>query len=171
MWRLTFAGRTVHLPDAKGLRDLHCLLGRPGRDVPALQLLHPGDQEIAVAGALGADHVLDDEAKARYRRHLRLLEAEIERAAARGDDRRAAALDRERDAVVAELRRATGLAGRPRRLGDAHERARKNVTDRIRNSLRRMDAHHPELAAHLRETVSTGAMCRSTPGRDIDWRL
>ncbi|UIX32499.1 ATP-binding protein [Streptomyces sp. GQFP] len=171
VWRLTFGDRTVHLPDAKGLRDLHCLLGRPDREVPALQLLSPGDDETAAAGSMGADHVLDDEARARYRRHLDMLEAETDRAAARGDDRRAAALDRERAAVVGELRRAAGLAGRPRRLGDASERARKNVTGRIKDTLRRMDAHHPELAAHLRETVSTGVMCRYAPGREIRWRL
>ncbi|MFC6090965.1 ATP-binding protein [Saccharothrix lopnurensis] len=153
VWSLTFGGVTVRVPDSKGLRDLHVLLSSPGEPVPAMTLLAPG----AVAFArLGSDPVLDDEAKARYRRRLALLDEEIDRAP---DDERAAALDRERAALLEELRAAAGLAGRTRRLGDEVERARKTVTARIRDALRKLDARHPGLAAHLRETVSTGATC------------
>ncbi|HYN95342.1 MAG TPA: AAA family ATPase, partial [Pilimelia sp.] len=35
VWLVEFGGRTAHVPDAKGLRDLHVLLGRPGTDVAA----------------------------------------------------------------------------------------------------------------------------------------
>ncbi|MFC7586225.1 hypothetical protein ACFQYP_22620 [Nonomuraea antimicrobica] len=31
VWTLTFGGRSVHLPDSKGLADLRMLIGRPGR--------------------------------------------------------------------------------------------------------------------------------------------
>ncbi|MGA5406797.1 ATP-binding protein [Streptomyces lavendulocolor] len=172
VWRLTYEGRTVHLPDSKGLGDLHFLLRHPGQDVPAVRLLAPGSEALAVAaGALGGDPVLDDEAKARYRRRLDRLDEEIDRAVVLGDDERAAAYDREREALLAELRSAVGLAGRSRRLGDETERARKNVTARIRDALRRIDAHHPELAAHLRSAVSTGGSCRYAPERRVAWRL
>ncbi|MFE5393003.1 ATP-binding protein [Streptomyces sp. NPDC056568] len=171
VWRLTFEGRTVHLPDAKGLRDLHVLLGLPGQDVAAVRLLNPDDDSVATAHGLGADEVLDEEARRRYRRHLERLETEIDRAVERGDDVRAAAYDRERAALLDELRRHAGLAGRPRRLGDPRERARKNVTARIRDTLRRLDEQHPTLAAHLRRTISTGTMCRYSPDQDIRWHL
>ncbi|MFI9152520.1 ATP-binding protein [Streptomyces sp. NPDC053367] len=171
VWRLTYEGLTVHLPDAKGLRDLHLLLSLPGQDIAAVHLLNPHDDSVATAHGLGADEVLDEEARRRYRRHLERLETEIERAVERGDDARAAAYDRERAALLDELRRHAGLAGRPRRLGDPRERARKNVTARIRDTLRRLDEQHPALAAHLRRAVSTGTMCRYTPDRDIHWHL
>ncbi|MEO3974452.1 AAA family ATPase [Streptomyces sp. CAU 1734] len=172
VWRLVFAGRTAHLPDAKGLRDLHALLGQPGREIPAVRLLSPEGGELAsAAGAFGGDPVLDDEARTRYRRRLDLLDGEIDRAAAAGDERRAAAYDRERRELIAELRRAAGLGGRPRRLGDETQRARKNVTGRIRDALRRMADHHPELAAHLRSSVSTGTACCYRPDGEIRWRL
>lgn len=172
VWRLRFAGRTVHVPDAKGLADLHTLLGRPGQDVPATRLLYPDSAPMAAAAAaLGSDAVLDDEAKSRYRRRLDVLDDEIDRAAASGDDRTAAAYDREREALLTELRNAAGLAGRPRRLGDETDRARKNVTARIRDSLRRLAPHHPELAAHLQASVSTGALCRYAPADETRWRL
>ncbi|MGK5533196.1 ATPase, partial [Streptomyces sp. URMC 129] len=159
VWTLGYAGRTVHMPDAKGLRDLHLLLGNAGADIPAVRLLSPEGVQ-----RLGGDPVLDDEAKSRYRKHLEMLDAEIDRAAETGDDERAAELDRERAALLDELRAAAGLGGRGRRLGDEAERARKTVTARIRDTLRRLDRRHPELAAHLRATVTTGAMCAYRPG-------
>ncbi|GII56684.1 helix-turn-helix transcriptional regulator [Planotetraspora thailandica] len=171
VWSLGFAGRTVHLPDAKGLRDLHQLLSHPGADLPAVRLLDPEAGPLLVAARrLGADPVLDEEAKAGYRSRLDRLDEEIDRAARLGDDRKAAELDREREALLAELRSAAGLGGRDRRLGDESERARKTVSARIRDALRRLDRVHPELAAHLRAAVSTGTTCRYEPGQEISWR-
>ncbi|QFY13550.1 AAA family ATPase [Nonomuraea phyllanthi] len=172
VWSLTFAGRTAHMPDAKGLRDLHTLLGRPGDDVPAVRLLDPEGGELVVAARrMGGDAVLDEEAKTRYHRRLAQLDEEIDRAVELGDDRRAAEFDRERAALLEELRTAAGLGGRTRRLGDEAERARKTVTARIRDTLCKLDHAHPELAAHLRATVSTGSTCRYQPADAITWRL
>jgi hypothetical protein len=172
VWVLTFQGHSVHVPDAKGLRDLHQLLSQPGTDIPAVVLLDPeGGAVVVAARRMGGDPVLDDEAKAQYKRRLAELDEEIDRAAERGDDRRAAAADAERQALLDELRRAAGLAGRTRRLGDEAERARKTVTARIRDTLRRLDDSHPGLAAHLRATVSTGITCRYQPTEPTPWRL
>ncbi|MEW2066874.1 AAA family ATPase [Streptomyces sp. NPDC007346] len=172
VWQLRWDGRTVHVPDAKGLRDLHSLLGLPGADVPAVRLLAPeGGAELVAAGQLGGEPVLDEEAKRRYKEHLARLDAEIDRAAARDDTRQVEAYDRERQALLDQLRTAAGLGGRSRRLGDQTERARKTVTARIRDTLRKLDSLHPELAAHLRESVTTGTTCAYRPGRTPDWRL
>ncbi|MFI6321694.1 ATP-binding protein [Nonomuraea sp. NPDC050556] len=172
VWTLTFAGQSVHLPDAKGLNDLRLLLTHPGDDVPAVQLLDPTGGEVVVAASrMGGDAVLDDEAKAAYRRRLRQLDDEIDRAVERADDERAASFDREREALLAELRSATGLDGRDRRLGDAAERARKTVTARIRDVLRKLDHLHPALAAHLRDSISTGATCRYQPPEETPWHF
>ncbi|HEX2316005.1 MAG TPA: AAA family ATPase, partial [Thermomonospora sp.] len=78
VWWLAYAGRVVHMPDAKGLRDLHLLLSGPGTEVPAVRLANPeGGAEAAAARAMGGDPVLDEEAKARYRRRLAELDEEI----------------------------------------------------------------------------------------------
>ncbi|WP_188189358.1 ATP-binding protein [Nonomuraea sp. SYSU D8015] len=172
VWSLVFAGRSAHMPDAKGLRDLHTLLGLPGEDVSAVRLLDPEGGEVVVAARrMGGDEVLDEEAKTQYRRRLTRLDEEIDRAVELGDDRRAAEFDRERVALLEELRAASGLGGRTRRLGDEAERARKTVTARIRDVLRKLDHTHPELAAHLRASISTGSTCRYQPEDDITWRL
>ncbi|WP_285793283.1 AAA family ATPase [Micromonospora sp. NBRC 107095] len=172
VWQLAYAGVVVHLPDAKGLHDLHLLLSRPGSDVPAVELLDPAaGPELVAARRMGADPVLDEEAKARYRRHLARLDEEIDRAAARDDERKVSMLDAERGALLDELRAAAGLAGRSRRLGDEAERARKTVTARIRDTLRKLDERHPTLAGHLRDCVSTGSTCRYLPPSPLPWRL
>ncbi|WP_329021371.1 ATP-binding protein [Streptomyces sp. NBC_00690] len=172
VWALRFANRAVHMPDAKGLRDLHALLSRPGAELPAVALLDPeGGASVLAAHRFGADPVLDEEAKTRYRLRLERLDEEIDRAAELGDTRRAAEFDRERAALLDELRTAAGLGGRTRRLGDEAERARKTVTARIRDTLRKMKVLHPELAAHLRDSVTTGAHCAYRPTEPVQWRL
>ncbi|MEW2062919.1 AAA family ATPase [Streptomyces sp. NPDC007002] len=172
VWQLRWDGVTVHVPDAKGLRDLHSLLGLPGADVPAVRLLAPeGGDLVVAAGQLGGDPVLDEEAKRRYKEHLERLDAEIDRAAARDDTEQVEKYGRERQALLDELRTAAGLGGRTRRLGDQTERARKTVTARIRDTLRKLDPLHPALAAHLKASVTTGTTCAYRPERSPDWRL
>jgi hypothetical protein len=171
VWTLGFAGHSIHMADAKGLHDLHALLASPGTDVAAAALLDPATASGNGSGRLGSDPVLDDRAKAEYRRRLEHLDGEIDSALARHADAAAAQLEAERDALLDELRRATGLGGRTRRLGDDNERARKTVTARIRDVLRRLDERHPHLAAHLRDHVTTGSWCRYEPAPDVDWTL
>ncbi|MDG4821342.1 AAA family ATPase [Asanoa sp. WMMD1127] len=172
VWRLAYAGRIVHMPDAKGLRDLHELLSHPGEEIAAVVLLDPAaGPDLVAARRLGGDPVLDDEAKARYKRRLEQLDEAIDLAAQRGHDTKLAALDSERKALIDELRAAAGLGGRTRRLGDEAERARKTVTARIRDTLRKIDERHPDLATHFRESVSTGATCRYAPAAPTAWHL
>ncbi|MGV9296970.1 ATP-binding protein [Amycolatopsis sp. NPDC003676] len=172
VWTLRFADREARMPDAKGLRDLNFLLSRPGTEIPAAQLLSPdGGPESEAAKAFSGDPVLDDTAKAAYRRRLDQLDEAIDTAALRGDDAKAAALDTERAALLDELRTSTGLSGRTRRLGDETERARKAVTARIRDTLRKLGDLHPELAAHLRDTITTGSSCSYQPEKPMTWRL
>jgi tetratricopeptide (TPR) repeat protein len=171
-WTLSMAGRTVHVPDAKGLRDIHVLLSAPGTEIPATRLLNPtGGEEVVAAARLSGDEVLDAEARAAYQRRLTDLDEQIDNAALLGNDTKAARLDEEREALLSELRAAAGLGTRTRRLGDEAERARKTVTARIRDTLRKLDDRHPELATHLRSTISTGSTCGYQPNTPTRWKL
>ncbi|WP_134732850.1 ATP-binding protein [Amycolatopsis nivea] len=172
VWTLRFADREVRMPDAKGLRDLNFLLSRPGTEIPAAQLLAPdGGQEAEATRSFSGDPILDDTAKAAYRRRLEHLDEAIDAATLRGVDAKAATLDTERAALLDELRTSTGLSGRTRRLGDETERARKAVTARIRDTLRKLTDLHPELADHLRHTITTGSSCSYQPETPMAWRL
>jgi hypothetical protein len=165
-----FAGRTAHVKDAKGMNDLRVLLARPGAEVAAVDLLNPvGDRAVAARRRFGADPVLDERARDAYRSRLRALDGEIRDALDRGADRHAASLDRERAALLDELRRSAGLGGRARRLGDDTERARQAVTARIRDTIRRLRSVHPELAEHLAASVATGTYCRYQPQPPVSW--
>jgi tetratricopeptide (TPR) repeat protein len=172
-WTLRYDGRAVHLPHTKGLADLHRLLRRPGLEVAAVDLLASASgDEVTADARLGGDDLLDAEARARYRDHLEALDEQIDTAAALGDDARAARLDAERQALIEQLKAATGLGGRSRRLGDNAERARKSVTNRIRNTLKKIEAVHPALAGHLHEAVATGSACVYRPEPEAPrWEL
>ena len=173
LWTLTYAGRTVRMRDAKGLRDLATLLAAPGRPVAAAKLVAAAAGEAAVPAdlRLGADEVLDDRARQELRARLIDLEEEIEEADRWHDQERAARAAVERDALVAELAAAAGLGGRTRRLGDQSERARKTVTARIRDVIDRVERLHPALGAHLRASVTTGTYCSYSPPAPTAWEL
>jgi tetratricopeptide (TPR) repeat protein len=165
VWKLRFAGRETHVPDAKGLRDIATLLGLPGREIHVRALL-------GLAGpATGADDVLDAKAAADYRLRIAELDEELDAADASGDAYRGARATAERDFLIRELAAATGLGGRPRRLADETEKARKTVTARIRHSVTRLADVHPELAEHLAASVQTGTQCVYLPAEPVRWRL
>lgn len=170
VWQLEFSGRAVRLPDAKGLHDLRYLLSRPGQGVPAVQLQRAGSELEATAASHGAD-ALDDQARDAYRRRVAELDAAVAAAESDHDLGRAERLRDERAFLLAELSAAVGLGGRPRRLGDDVDRARKAVTMRVRNAIERIAREHPELGRHLQRSVRTGATCTYDPERPVDWRL
>ncbi len=167
MWTLGYDGETVHLPDAKGLHDLRHLLSHPGTPVPATAL-HQAGSEPSGASGHGVD-MLDDRARAEYRRRLDDLDDDITEALALGDPERAARAGEERDFLVAELSAAVGLGGRSRRMGDDTERARKAVTMRVRNAVVRIGGVHPRLGRHLSLTVRTGMLCSYEPEEPVEW--
>jgi hypothetical protein len=63
---------------------------------------------------------------------------------------------KERQALIGELRRATGLAGRPRRAAADAERARVNVTRTIRAAIDRIMLAAPIAGADLQSSIRTG---------------
>jgi hypothetical protein len=69
----------------------------------------------------------------------------------------------EREALLAQLRHATGLGGRPRTTSPEAERARVNVTRTLRATLDRIAEKAPKAAAHLQASIRTGGTCRYQP--------
>ncbi len=166
LWRVRHGELSAHLRDLKGLADLVVLLSRPGTDVHVLELVGAEEHDRSVGP------VLDVTALAAYRRRLAELDEELTEAHEHADTGHVQRLDEERLALLAQLRLATGLAGRSRPLGSSTgERARKAVTARVRDAISRVTAVLPELGAHLDRSVLTGSTCRYQPTEPLTWTL
>ena len=168
-WVLEADGERARLRDARGLHYLRALLAAPGQDVPALDLVAGG----AGLAATDVGPALDQAARRAYRRRLDELGEELEAADRAGDAARAEAAESERQALLVQLRRATGLGGRDRAVEPEAERARVNVTRTIRATLDRIAAVAPRAGAHLQASIRTGRACRydPAPGGPTRWRL
>lgn len=168
-WLLGAGSERARLRDSRGLHYLASLLGHPGQDVRALDLAAGGP---GLAGT-DAGPVLDQRAKVAYRHRLAELDAELDAADRAGDHGRAERAAGERGAILAELGRATGLAGRERHIGAEGERARVNVTRTLRLAIDRITDLAPMAGAHLRASIRTGTCCRYEPaaGGPRSWRL
>jgi len=171
-WVLEAGGERARLRDGRGLHYLRALLAAPGRDIPALDLA-AGGAGLAAAGTTGTGPVLDAAARDAYRRRLDALAAEADTADRTGDGAAAARLEAERQALVGELSRAAGLAGRNRLASLEAERARVNVTRTLRAAIERIAPAAPGAAAHLRVSVRTGTACRyePAPGGPTRWHV
>jgi predicted ATPase len=166
-WHIEFNGTVVHAPDLKGFWHLRELVARPHKPVPALALIGASSEEPIARADTGP--TLDRQALRQYRQRLAELDDELDVAAMRGDATRQAERGAERDALIAELKRATGLGGRPRRSGSPAEKARINVTRTIRHAITDLAARAPELAEHLDDSIVTGVSCCYEPRFDIAW--
>jgi non-specific serine/threonine protein kinase len=170
-WTIAYHGPAARLRHTVGLGHLARLLGNPGRELHALDLAAGAAARGERDGDAGA--VLDEQAKAAYRRRLDELTGELEEAEAWADPERAARARAEVDALTRQLAGAVGLGGRDRRLPSAAERARVNVTKAIRTAIRRIAEHDPALAEHLTRTVRTGTFCvyAADPATPPRWEL
>jgi hypothetical protein len=168
MWQASYRGHTAYLRDTKGMHDLATLVAQPGKDLPALTLATtpapgPVGSGLLTAGA-SAEPVLDRTALIAYRQRLTELDDDLTTAEANSDLALHKRATDEREQLLTELRRATRPDGSSRPLANTTaERARKAVSARIRDAIRRITEAHPELGAHLDRSVRTGTTCRYEP--------
>jgi hypothetical protein len=151
-------------------REFHVLdlmADGPGaRSIPPSQAAEAG---LATEG--WAEPVIDQAARAHYKRRISDLEQELEEAQERGGGEASAAAREELDALITALTAAYGLAGRPRRSPDPVERARKAVGRRLRHAMSRIARAHPRLGQHLAASIRTGVFCSYQPERAIVWSV
>jgi hypothetical protein len=150
-WTIGYKQKSFCLKDSKGLGYLTHLLRHPATEFHALDLIRGtadrgaeaetnqptqdlprGEEELEKAGiriaSLGdAGEMLDQQAKADYRRRLGDLREELGEAKRLGSVDRAVRIETEIDALTRELSRAVGLGGRNHRAGSASERARQTI--------------------------------------------
>ena len=55
VWTIHYQGRTVVMPNAKGLHDLRALLAQPGKQIAVAELLNPFDLDLGPTEQSRAD--------------------------------------------------------------------------------------------------------------------
>lgn len=182
-WAISYHDRSFLLKNMKGLGYLARLLTDPDREFHVLDLVRmeqpaaatgmsqaqaTGEAQAAAASLGDAGELLDREAKTAYRRRLGELRQELDEVT---DPERTAALQTEIYFLSSQLAAATGLGGRDRKAASAAERARLNVTHRIRAAVRKIAAHDPRLGRHLDASIRTGTFCsyRPDPAARTSW--
>jgi hypothetical protein len=170
LWLTGPAEAAVPLRALRGFDYLRQLLRRPHQPVAALDLVGAGTG-VAVQAGLGA--VIDQQALAAYRGRLRDLEQEISEAEEWADLGRIDGIRAERDALLDEVARATGLGGRARTTGAGQERARIATRKAISAAIERIATVDPALGKHLQASIRTGLSCSYEPDPDnpVDWIL
>lgn len=168
-WVIAGGPELVRLRANRGIEHLAVLLDNPNRDIAAHRLDAGGDAIPPEAGV----PVLDEHALAEYRRRLQELDAEQATADRAGDQDSSVRLADERELLLAEVRRATGLGGRRRASGGTAERARVNVTRNLKRAVDQIERAAPLIGAHLMASIRTGLHCRydPAPGGPSRWEL
>ena len=126
-----------------------------------------------IASLGDAGEMLDDQAKATYRRRLSELREELEEAKELGRAERAEQMEQEIDALTRELSRAVGLGGRSRRAASASERARQTITKTIKAVVERIVQSDAALGDIFSRCIKTGTFCSYQPDPDfpIAWEF
>jgi predicted ATPase len=190
-WALGYDDKSFRLKDTKGLGYLAHLLRHPGVEFHVLDLtggiarqqekyeaspstrgLPRGAEDLEKAGmhvgSLGdAGEMLDEQAKAAYKRRLSELREELEEAKEVGHIERAEQAEREIDALTRELSRAVGLGGRSRRAASASERARQSITKAIKSVVERIGQSNARMGDVFSRCIKTGNFCSYRPDPDL----
>lgn len=165
VWQLTFQDENITLKDAKGLHDIHKLLGAPEQE------FHCGE---LIGLTLQADNVsvqLDEQSKRSYQQRIQVLQVELQEAEQMNDLSKVSTLRTEYEQLIEHLAQAMGRQGKTRRTGSSVEKARSAVTWRIRNSIKKIEQLHPALGRHLTLSIKTGTLCTYQPEAKFDWIL
>jgi len=122
---------------------------------------------IHITGLGDASEMLDEHAKAAYRRRLSELREELKEAKELGNVERAEQAEEEIDALTRELSRAVGLGGRNRRAASASERAWQSITKSIETVIERIAQSEATLGDLLSRCIKTGTLCSYQPDPDF----
>jgi tetratricopeptide (TPR) repeat protein len=162
LWVLMFDGKSIRMPEVKGLYDLAKLIQYPEKPVHCTELMGGGVVSKPVP-------VLDEKAKRVYRKKILELQEEIQYSERNNDLLRTTQLQQEYDHVVSHLATSLGLHGRTRKVSGELEKVRSAVTWRIRHAIQKIKKNHPALGKHLSMSIKTGILCRYAPEKPMAW--
>lgn len=163
-YRVSFRTKTVDVPRLKGVKDIVHLLANPKLQIASNELLGTTVHQSGV-------ELVDKKAVVNYRKRLEELMHQMESARTDEDFVRLEKLEDEYDKLVDFLSAALGVNGRSKKVGATDEKSRTAVTWRIRSAIKKVAEVHPDLGAHLKNSIRTGSYCCYNPEVNITWEL
>ncbi|HEY5704766.1 MAG TPA: hypothetical protein VIS96_04250 [Terrimicrobiaceae bacterium] len=163
LWTVSFDHQVVQVTERRGFLDIAQLLAHPCEEIHCAVLC---GQPVAAGRGVS---ILDEQARRAYRERIREIEEGLAEAERDNDSGRYTLIREEKEQLIDELRKATGLGGRERKMGDSAERARSAVTWRVRDAIKKLEAIHPSLARHLANSIRTGLFCSYNPEKPTGW--
>ncbi|MGQ9915699.1 MAG: hypothetical protein ACUVQQ_15275 [Thermogutta sp.] len=169
-WFVRGFGQEGHFKDRVGFQYIAKLLAAPAGAVAMMELVGGVEGGIRVTAG---DKVLDATALKSYRERLAEIKAEIEEARRDNDLGALENLTREKQSILDELKSATGLGGKGRKLGDDLNRVRSRIANALERAFRALEKGGlKKLANHFRLTISAeGKTCVYRPDARPDWSL
>ena len=165
IWTISFAGKTIHLKDARGLHDIALLIKQSGKE------LHVGDMVDSgyLVASSSESTVIDQQAINQYKQRLLDIIEQKPAAAEAGDESAYKNLEQEEEAILQSLSQSMGLNGAARAFNNPTEKARKAVAARLRTALKKIVSAHPDLGDHLEMALKTGNFCSYSPDSTTQW--
>lgn len=165
VWEMNYSGKSIVLKDAKGFHDIYKLLSNINQEFHCLDLMDAAVDESSNTVSI------DKKAKAAYHKRIKELQEDIAEAESLNQIESVSSLREEYDTILDHLSQSLGLSGKTRKVNSTIEKARSAVTWRIRNSIKKIEKLHLELANHLSNSIKTGTYCSYKPEIEVDWTL
>ena len=172
-WHYMFRGTSGSCRAVLGLAYIRELLSRPHQRLDAVEL------ETAVSGRAAVEvpvrdrgEVIADEPMRRdLKQRFGDIASALDEARERADHPTIERLEDERDQLAREAKKLVGWHGRPRRMSDQVDKARKRVREAVTVAYRAIAEDHPELAEHLRTSIQLGTapVYQPPPDAAVTW--
>jgi hypothetical protein len=192
VWEIAFnGGKPFHLKNRVGVRYIHLLLCHPNDPIGAMEMVtksgargaeeqpaanihveEADEEKLPIYDPASGGEMVDSDTLQQYKERLEDIREERDRANAMGDDKRVAKLDHEEERILQEMKRSTGLWGRPRAFTNDKERARNSVTQEISRAYKTIKTHDPQLVKYLTDTITRSYSCIYVPSENPPkWKL
>ena len=168
-WLAVYDGVPKSIGDSVGMTYICRLLQSGGQDIHAATLRGAGtgkDNPI-VLGSAG--EVIDDRARREYRERITEIDEDLAEAESNHDLARKDRLNEEREALIKEITRSTGLHGENREASSDRKRARQSVSAAIHRALKAIKKEHEPLWQHLTNSLKIGEFLSYQPDQPTTW--
>ena len=168
-WLAVYDGVPKSIGDSVGMTYICRLLQSGGQDIHAATLRGAGISKDKTIVLGSAGEVIDDRARREYKERITEIDEDLAEAESNHDFARKDRLNEEREALIKEIARSTGLHGENREASSDRERARQSVSAAIHRALKAIKKEHEPLWQHLTNSLKIGEFLSYQPDQPTTW--